>query len=857
MANQTGGQQTGTLGTFAGVFTPSILTILGIILFLRMGYVVGSAGGARALLIVGLANVISVLTSFSLSATATNLRVKRGGDYYLISRTLGLEFGGAIGVVLFLAQSVSIAFYCIGFGEAIKGLTGANLAFSANIIAALAVMFLFVFAWLGADWATKFQYVVMTLLICALLSFFFGGVPRWEAPVFAANWRTPANSPDFWVLFAIFFPAVTGFTQGVSMSGDLKEPGKSLPLGTFMAVGLSMIIYFAVTILYGGVLTNAALAADYEAMKKVAKFGILIDAGVIAATLSSAMASFLGAPRIMQSLSSDRIFPFLLPFAEGAGQGGNPRRAVLLSAAIALITISLGQLNLIAQVVSMFFLISYGLLNYATFYEARSESPSFRPRFRWFHRHLSLAGFLTCLGAMLAIDVKNGVIAASVLFAIFQYLKRTAGPARWADSSRSHHLQRARENLLAVATEPEHDRDWRPQLIAFTNDAARRPQLLKFAAWIEGRSGLTTAVRLMEGSGVKMQKLKQEAEIALAAEIKKLGSTAFPLVVVSEALPQALPTLVQAYGIGPFRANTVLINWMDQLNRGMPGIGAIQYAQNLRTLFRHGCNLIVLNEAKDYWVDFEKIPVEERRIDVWWGGDVTSRLMLLLAYLMKRSSAWEQATIRLIVSRNKNRPDSSIENISKVLEDIRIDATPEILDGVDTDTVIRESKTAAMTFITFHLKRFNITDPFGHSMDRLVSHLPAAAFVKAAEDIDLDAEPEEGVAGEIAMAFDAFHDAEKKARAAEKDAEKAGASAAALKEELQQLETERDKGQNSAAISDLASQVAKAEGDAEKAHRRAARARAKAEDAAGQLRELTGGGAENKDMAPDNHQILT
>ena len=161
----------GTLGTFPGVFTPSVLTILGIILFMRLGYVVGNAGLGQALMIICLANAISVLTTFSLSAIATNLKVKGGGDYYLISRTLGVEFGGAIGIVLFLAQSVSIAFYCIGFGEALSGLLPWSGKALPQIVAALAVSLLFIFAWMGADWATRFQYAVMSILAAALISF--------------------------------------------------------------------------------------------------------------------------------------------------------------------------------------------------------------------------------------------------------------------------------------------------------------------------------------------------------------------------------------------------------------------------------------------------------------------------------------------------------------------------------------------------------------------------------------------------------------------------------------------------------------------------------------------------------------
>ncbi len=263
----------GTLGTFAGVFTPSILTILGIILFLRLGYVVGNAGLGLTLIILLLANGISVLTSVSLSAIATNLKVKGGGDYYLISRTLGHEFGGAIGIVVFLAQSVSIAFYCLGFGEALAQLFTTNWSILPQIIAALAVSFLFIFAWLGADWATRFQYVVMAVLAAAILSFFIGGFLRWDSALLVQNWSSPQTSLGFWVLFAIFFPAVTGFTQGVSMSGELKDPGKSLPSGTFMAVGLSIIVYFLSSIIFAAALPADVMMSDYEAMKKVAFFG--------------------------------------------------------------------------------------------------------------------------------------------------------------------------------------------------------------------------------------------------------------------------------------------------------------------------------------------------------------------------------------------------------------------------------------------------------------------------------------------------------------------------------------------------------------------------------------------------------
>ena len=777
----------GTLGTFAGVFTPSILTILGIILFLRLGFVVGSAGLNRALIILLLANGISILTTFSLSAISTNLRVKGGGDYYLISRTLGLEFGGAIGIVLFLAQSISIGFYCIGFGEVLAGIVStSNPKIFSQAVAASAVAFLFIFAWLGADWATRFQYVVMAILGAALISFFIGGLGKWRPELLAQNWSAPENGLPFWTLFAIFFPAVTGFTQGVSMSGDLKEPGKSLPFGTFLAVGISIVVYFGAAVIFAGSLPSATLTSDYAAMKKVASVDFIIAGGVIAATLSSAMASFLGAPRILQSLSGDRIFKFLLPFAKGSGPMDNPRRGVLLSTGIAFATVTLGQLNLIAPVVSMFFLISYGLLNYATYFEARAGSPSFRPRFRFFDKRLSLLGSLFCLATMMAIDIKAGIVAIAVLFSIFQYVKRTAGPARWADSRRSYHLQQVREHLFAAAAEPEHARDWRPQLLLFSDDSHRRKQLFQFANWIHGRSGFTTAVRIIEAKGLKMTKQKEDAETALREDITRNDIDAFPLVLTVPDLSIGIHTLVQAFGMGPLRANTILLNWFEQLPKSDPESREHRYGRNLRTAYRLGKNIVVLDAKTDGWKDLKSIPAEKRRIDVWWWCDASSRLMLLLAYLITRREPWEDAKIRVLAACFSPEENETVEDLRNFLEEVRIEAEPEVVIKPNPDAVAAYSSDASLVFLPFRFRGNQPIDPFDAPPENILSRLKNVAMVLAAEDIDLDADPEEGEAGEMAALHDAATDAQGEAEAAGKEAEAASVLAEEKLERIKQ-----------------------------------------------------------------------
>jgi amino acid transporter len=816
----------GMLGTFAGVFTPSILTILGIILFLRLGFVVGAAGLGRALLILALANSISVLTSLSLSAVATNLRVKRGGDYYLISRTLGHEFGGAIGLVLFLAQAISIGFYCIGFAEVMASLLPAPFTAHPHVIAAAAAGLLFVFAWLGADWATRFQYVVMAILAAALISFFAGGLGRWDSTLLVQNWSAPVPAMGFWVLFALFFPAVTGFTQGVSMSGDLKDPGRSLPLGTLLAVGLSILIYVFAAVVFAGTLPQEELARDYDAMNRVALYAPLIVAGVFAATLSSAMASFMGAPRILQSLAEDRLFSLLLPFAKGAGAQNNPRRGILLSGAIALATISLGQLDLIAPVVSMFFLISYGLINYATYFEASAASPAFRPRFRLYHRHLSLLGALGCLGAMLAIDLEAGIVAVALLFAIYQYLRRTAPQARWADGRRSYHTRQVRTHLLAAGRETGHPRDWRPNMLLFSDNTHRRTQLLQFASWLEGDSGFATVVKILEGDGAALLKRKQEVEAALEEDIRQAGVQVFPLVMVAPDLNVGIHTLLQGFGIGHLRANIILVNWLEHAPQAAgDDHRELTYGRHLRTAFRLGCNLVVLDAQDPEWVALREVPPDARRIDVWWRGDQSSRLMLLLAYLMTRTEDWEGARIRLLGICCAADSSETAKALQRTLDEARIQAEAVLVEEAGPAAVALRSGDASLVFLPFRLRGNQPVGPFDGSLESLLAPLPVIALVLAAEDIDLDAEPEEGTVAEAARVLDALADAERLVELTAQDASKAEAAAQAQREEL---EAAIGQPAESEIIDKQTARLRELELRAEKARRRAARMVARA-----------------------------
>ncbi len=750
----------GTLGTFTGVFTPSILTILGIILFLRLGYVVGQGGLANSLVIIAIATAVSVLTSISLAAIATNITVKGGGDYYLISRTLGVEFGGAIGIVLFLAQSVSIAFYAIGFGEAVAAMVGVNGAI-AQLIAAGAVFALFALAWAGADIATRFQFVVMAALIAALASFFIGATGRVDGSLLASNWTVDSRQLGFWTIFAIFFPAVTGFTQGVSMSGDLKDPGRSLPLGTFAAVGLSTIVYVAVAILLAATADGDALRAQTGALGAVSVYPPLIDAGVIAATLSSAMASFLGAPRILQSLATDKVFPILNPFARGAGPTANPRRGVLLSLAIALATILLGELNVIAPVVSMFFLISYGLINYATYYEARASSPSFRPRFRYFDKRLSLAGAVGCLGVMLAINPAAGGLAVVVLLGIHRYVRRNRQPERWADAAHAHYFSRAIENVRLLSAEQTHARNWRPQIVAFSASPDRRARLMRFASWIEGGSGLTAIVQVISGEGALKRRERDVEQARLEDEIEALDIEVFPLAVLAPDTLEALPIIVQSFGIGALRANTVLFGWPEH-----PSADARQsFFQTVTDNIRNGLNVVCMSSDAVRWNLTEELEPDSRSIDVWWNDDDSSRLALLAAYLCTRTRPWEDATLRLLSPTPDGSTPAEVEaRLTAVLEEARIDAEPVAIPAAYPTAVAGESATAALVLLPARMRRGEAITLFDQPLEALMARLPLSAAFFAGAPLDLSAGPDTGHHTLLAVAEERVDAAENRLR---------------------------------------------------------------------------------------------
>jgi len=606
-------------------------------------------------------------------------------------------------------------------------------------------------------------------------------------------------------------------------------------------VGFSLVVYLSVIVVFAGVLSNRELTQDYQAMQRVARYGFLIDGGVVAATLSSAMASFMGGPRILQSLAADRIFPILSPFAKGAGETNNPRRGILLTSGIALMTIGLGQLNLVAQVVSMFFLISYGLLNYATYYEVAAGSTSFRPRFRFFNKYLSLAGCLICLGILLALDIENGVVALAIMLLIYLYLKHSAQPARWADSGRSHAYSLVRANLEKMTAAVEHQRDWHPHILIFTNHRETREKLLVFGDWICGKIGLMTAVRVISATGAPGRKMKLEALEELQADIHSSNLFCCPKVICSEDFPAALSILLQSHGFGPLRANTVLTNWYNKPDAHLPGLEALKYGHNLMSAYRQGYNLVIFHCDSSKWKNVIKSDRRRERIDIWWRGEEdSSRLMLLFAYLVTRRNIWSKAKIRVLTAGTGKSLVREKENLLQLFDDARISAEPHLVADMKPQTILEYSKDSSLVFLPFRVQQSRLTDIYGYSLERTLTQLPPTALVRAAEEIDLDAEPEEGTAGELAEAMDDLYSAEKRLRRAEHEEEQANERVEKLSSQLRNEAESLDDQGISEKAADLQRALFEAEEVLQKLFRKSAKAKARNEAAVQRVHDLGG-----------------
>ena len=711
-------------GTFKGVFTPSILTILGVIMYLRFGWVLGNVGLPLTIVIVTLSTAITFFTALALSSLATNMRVGGGGAYYIISRSLGIEAGAAVGLPLFFAQALGISFYVAGFSESIVSVWP---FFSQEIVGVVTLVVLAVIAYRSADLALKMQFLIMTAIVLSLVSFFFGsGLEVIETTGVAL----PKES--FWIVFAVFFPAVTGIEAGIAMSGDLKNPARSLPLGTLGAIFIGYLVYLAIPVFLDTVVENKdILLSNNLIMKDVAFIGEFILIGLWGAALSSAMGALLGAPRTLQALANDGVLPRII--GKGFGENKDPRIATIIAFSIGLLGVLLGDLNLIAPVLSMFFLTSYGFLNISAGFEELISGPSWRPKFKvpW---KINFIGALACFAVMFMINAGAAFIAIAVSVTVYYLMERRSLMARWGDMRYGILMLLVQYSIRKLRERRPDEKTWKPNILVLSGSPTSRWYLIELANAISrGRSLMTVATVLSEDD-LSSERIRQTTE-TIQAYLKKRQVESLVKVMRADDMISGLHGLIRAYGFGPLTPNTILLGETEKRQT------FIEYARLIETISHMKRNLVIVRGGE------EKPELEEgSRIDIWWSRkSQNAGFMLALAYQLRRSSGWQKSQLYLktAVQEPGEEYDIAKKDIEEFISKERLDAIPEVIIADNReifDAIKMSSQAASIVFLGMRSPQEgesheSYSQYYEHLLDN-TDGLPPTAIVSAAENVE-------------------------------------------------------------------------------------------------------------------------
>lgn len=716
----TSSEETQGLGTFGGVFTPSILTILGVIMYLRFGWVVGNVGLIGTLAIVTLSTSITFLTALSVCAIATDRVIRVGGAYYMISRSLGIETGGAVGIPLYFAQALSVALYTLGFAESLAAVFPGLSQLYVALITTLGVAIL---ALTSADLAIRAQYFIMAAIAFSLISLIFGpSIPNVEPQL----WSIPDTEAGFWTVFAVFFPAVTGIMSGVNMSGDLKDPTKALPIGTLAAVGVGYVIYMGLPVLLAFRTDTANLINEPLIMQQLSFWSPAILLGVWGATLSSAIGSIMGAPRVLQALARDGVLPKSLKvLGTGSGRKDEPRIGTAVTLFVSAAAVCIGDLNLIAPVLTMFFLTTYLVLNISASIEGFLQSPSYRPTFR-VHWIFSLLGAVGCLSVMFLINAVATVIAAAIALSIFFWLQRRELEATWGDARRGLWMALLRTGILQL-DHVDDTKNWRPHILTLSGSPSRRWSLVELADALTHNRGLITVSSVLP-SGSRDVGQQATMEATIREYLERRGVRALVRLATASDPFEGAVQLIETYGIGPLVPNTIVLGDSENPDRRE------SYCNLIAQTHRGHRNVVILREnaARGFG--------NRQRIDVWWGGmQFNGGLMLLLADLLRNNIAWRNADICLkLLVHDETAAQAAQCNIDRMVQQIRISALSEVLvsDGRRFEEVLHESSAFA-DLIFLGMASPDTVDNYADyyaGLQQRTANLPTTVFVLAAAD---------------------------------------------------------------------------------------------------------------------------
>ncbi|MCR9287071.1 MAG: amino acid permease [Bacteroidetes bacterium] len=635
-------EQMKKFGTFGGVFTPTLLTILGVIMYLRLGWVVGNAGLLGAWVIILLAYGITLCTALSMSSITTNIRIGAGGAYAIISQALGLEVGGSLGIPRYISQALAVTMYIFGFREGWLTIFPTHHPFLVDLIV---FVVLYGIAYKSADLAIKTQFIIMGVIGLSLISIafaaFYGSMEISTEE--AVKWGTfkgveGSTSEEFWLVFAVFFPAATGIMAGANMSGELKDPRKSIPSGTLWAIGVSLVIYMVLALWIGRTATEDEMISNYNIIIEKSFFPPLVIAGVLGATFSSALASIIGSSRILFAMGQHRVLPNSewLEFQDSIGQ---PRNAMIVTGILIFLTMLLRDLNAVAPLVTMFFLITYAMLNVVVIIEQNLGLISFRPIFV-VHKIIPWIGLAGSLLAMFIINPTVSLISWTLMFFVYNILSRRKLETQFEDV-RSGLFTSFAEWAAKRTAENAHkeERSWKPNMLIPVTDSAT----------VQGSFSIIRDIAFPKGSAVLMgvndngsEKEKQKLEY-ISRSFKKAEVFSSTIVMRTSNFADGVNFGNQAFSGAYFRPNIIFLNMLEQKSALTAYPEIIEEAKRLELgvilYMPHPRAMLGQQQTVNVW-----IKSREPNWDIN-DGEHNPNLALLIAYKLRLN--WN-AEIRLI-----------------------------------------------------------------------------------------------------------------------------------------------------------------------------------------------------------------
>ena len=657
----------------APVFFTAISTILGAIMFLRFGYAVGNTGFLGTLLIILFAHLVTIPTGLAIAEIATNQRVKGGGEYYIISRSFGINVGAAIGAALYLSQAISVAFYLIAFAEAfVPVLDWVNATYDLQLVdkrlvslPAMALLSLLLL-YKGANMGMNALYVVVAILGVSLISFFMGSPTDSMAnSIFSLTAKVDGND-QFFHVFAIVFPAFTGMTAGVGLSGDLKDPKRSIPIGTLAATVSGMVIYVFIAYKLASSATPDELNGTALVMSDISVWGPIIPIGLAAATISSAIGSILVAPRTLQALASDRVLPSLSLtkwLSAGKGDSNEPFNATLVTILIGFFIIAVGNVNSVARIISMFFMVTYGAICLISFLQHFAADPAYRPDFksRWY---ISLIGFIFTLYLMFKMEPLFAFLSLIFMTLIYYSITSTRDDNEGMSKIFQGVIFQVSRKLQIFLQKAEKDSDnWRPSFICISRDFFKRPAAFDLLAWISHRSGFGTFIHLINGYLSKETNRKSQEELSRIIKIAGVSkSNVFIDTMISPSFTSAVAQAIQLPSVSGKDVNAMLFEFSRENTENLEEI--IENVSLIKAIEYDLC--ILSSTERGFGV--------KSSIHIWLTpGDLTNAsLMILLGYVIMGHPDWRNASIKITAVFPEDEIDDYQQKLSKMIKEGRL-----------------------------------------------------------------------------------------------------------------------------------------------------------------------------------------